>query len=67
MRTSKFVWNSFTKISSPVLTKHPPPKKIIDDAFKRVIKIGRLEAMKRVTKTKEIVDVANKNKAGKEV
>jgi hypothetical protein len=35
-----------------LLSRSYPPK-IIDDAFKRVIKIDRLEAIKRVTKTKE--------------
>ena len=35
------------------LLSHSYPPKIIDDAFKRVIKINRLEAIKRVTKTKE--------------
>jgi hypothetical protein len=35
-----------------LLSRSYPPK-IIDDAFKRVNKINRLEAIKRVTKTKE--------------
>jgi hypothetical protein len=35
-----------------LLSRSYPPK-IIDDAFKRVIKIDRLQAIKRVTKTKE--------------